>query len=169
MWKLAVATVILASRAAADVPLVEKPGHITSAVVTVDAPPHAIYEEVTDYAHWPQFLTDVTSANVEGGGRRDAKVRFRSKALGHEVAVKFDNEPDHVIRFTSVDAPPGAHARGEYVLEPIDGGKRTRLTATLYLDVGGPGGWFIDVRARRRAKVAADLAAGVAWFASHHE
>src|SRR5690349_3419703 len=90
---------VLASAARAGPPLLsDRPGHITEVVVTVDATPAEIYRLVTDYAHWPAVLGDVTSVKVEAGGQRDAKVRFRSKALEHEVAVVFDNVPDRSIR-----------------------------------------------------------------------
>ncbi|NVB85511.1 MAG: SRPBCC family protein [Kofleriaceae bacterium] len=132
----------------------------------MDASPAEVYELVTDYGHWPLLLGDVQSVEVEGG-RRDAKVRFRSAALGHEVAVKFDNVENRAIQFHSVDAPPGARASGRYVLEPIDGGRRTRLVATLYLDVGGVAGVLISdrsLRSKRQAKLRADLGDVAARF-----
>lgn len=138
----------------------EKPDHVTEASVEIDASPAQVYEVATDYARWPQVLTDIKRVKVESGGRRDAKVRFDSRALEHEVAVKFDNVENREIRFHSVDAPPGARARGTYTLEPIDGGTRTRLVATFYLDVGGAAGLFVrdkTLRRMRQEKLRADL------------
>jgi uncharacterized membrane protein len=142
------------------VSLREKPDHVTEASVVVEASPAQVYGVATDYARWPQILTDIKRIKVESGGRQDAKVRFRSVALEHEVAVKFDNIENRVIRFHSVDAPPGAHATGTYRLDPIDGGTRTRVVATFYLDVGGVAGLFVrdrTLRAMRQAKLRADL------------
>jgi hypothetical protein len=153
----------------AGLALTERPGHVTEVDVIVDASPAEIYRLVTDYAHWPAVLGDVTSVKVEAGGQRDAKVRFRSKALEHEVAVVFDNVPDHSIRFHSVDAPPGAHAHGEYDLVAIDGGKRTQVTGTFYLDVSWPASWVISdskVRTMRRAKLEHDVNDVVRFFAA---
>jgi uncharacterized membrane protein len=160
---------LVADARAQPVVLTEKPGHVTEVVVTVDASPAEIYALVTNYARWPSVLTDVSSVKVEAGGARDARVRFRSKALGHEVAVVFDNDPDRAIRFHSVDAPPGAHARGDYLLAPLDGGKRTQVTASFYLDVSWPTSWMISsstVRGMRRAKLERDTTDVVRWFAS---
>lgn len=151
---------------AQKISVVEKPDHVTEASVTLDASPADVYELVTDYREWPRLLSDVESVDVDGG-RRDAKVRFRSAALGHEVAVKFDNLENRAIQFHSVDAPPGARARGHYVLEPIDGGRRTKLVATFYLDVGGVAGILISdrsLRAKRQAKLRADLGDVAARF-----
>ena len=166
----AVASIVLAADARADgISLTEKPDHTTEATVIVDAPPARIYELATDYARWPQILSDIKSVKIEAGGRRDAKVRFRSGALGHEVAVQFDNVENRLIRFQSVDAPPGVHASGAYDLEPIDGGVRTKIVATFYLDVGGVAGLFMSdkkLRGMRQAKLRADLGDMAVRFAS---
>lgn len=151
---------------AQEISVLDKPDHVSEASVVLDAPPSDVYELVTEYREWPQLLTDVESVEVEGG-RRDAKVRFRSAALGHEVAVKFDNVENRRVQFHSVDAPPGARASGHYELEPVDRGRRTRLVATLYLDVGGVTGLLISdrsLRAKRQAKLRADLADVAARF-----
>lgn len=144
----------------------ETTDHATEARLVIDASPSEIYRVTTDYAHWSTLLSDVESVSVEG-----AKVRFRSAALGgHEVAVQFDNVEDREIHFHSVDAPPGASASGTYVLEPIDGGRRTRLVATFHLDVGGVLGIFVSnrsLRAMRQAKLRADLGDVQARFSSH--
>jgi carbon monoxide dehydrogenase subunit G len=138
----------------------EAPHRTTEATLEVDASPTAVYALVTDYARWSSTLSDVTSVKVERGGPRDARVRFHSRALGHTVTVQFDNEPDHVIRFVGVEGPPGGRANGTYTLEPIDGGRRTRVIASLHLDVVGPAGWVMSdakLRTMREAKLRADL------------
>lgn len=138
----------------------EVPGHTTEATLEVDAPPAKVYALVTDYAHWPQVLGDVSGVKVERGGARDGRVRFHSQILGQTVTVQFDNEPGRVIKFIGVEGPPGGRARGSYVLEPIDNGRRTRVTASFYLDVVGAPGLFVTdkkLRHMREAKLRADL------------
>jgi len=164
------AAVALGGDARAEpVTLTERPASTTEALATIDAPPREVYRVVTDYARWPALLTDVTTVTVQRGGRDDARVMFRSKAFEHEVAVEFDNVPNRALRFHSYDGPPGAHARGEYSLVPIDGGRRTRVVATLTLHVGGPARLLISqsrVRDMRRAKLERDLADVAAYFAA---
>jgi uncharacterized membrane protein len=146
--------------ALAAISLQEMPGHTTEATVDVDAPPAVVYALVTDYARWPQLLGDVRSVKVERGGPRDARVKFRSEILDHTVTVLFDNDPDRSIKFIGVEGPPGGRARGSYLLEPIDGGRRTRVHASLFLDVVGPAGVFVTdskLRRMREAKLRADL------------
>src|SRR3954470_6991982 len=123
---LSFAAVAIAPASADRIAMQERPGHVTEAVVEADASPAQVYALVTDYAKWPDRLSDVTSATVERGGRDDARVRFHSRVFGRSVTVQFDNQPDRVIHFTGVKGPPGGRAGGTYVLEPLDGGKRTR-------------------------------------------
>jgi uncharacterized membrane protein len=165
----AIAVLALATDAAGqNVSLTEQPDHVTVATVIVDAPPEQIYALVTDYAHWPQILSDVMSVKVEAGARRDARVRFRSVAFERDVTVAFDNIENREIRFHSVNLIRGAHANGTYVLRPLDGGRRTVVVATLYLHVSWPARLFASaakVRTMRQAKLRADLRDVAARFA----
>lgn len=148
--------------------LAEKPGHVTEGTVTVEASPAAVYALVTDYARWRGVLSDVTAVRVLAGGRHDATVRFRSRALEHEVTVRFANVADRGLSFVGIEGPPGGRARGSYALAPLDGGTRTQITARLYLDVVGVAGVFVTdrkLRKLRRAKLAADLADVARYFA----
>ena len=144
-----------------NVLLSELPNHVTAGSVTIDAPPAEVYREVTDYAHWPGLLHDVEWVRLESGGPRDAKLWMHSRIFGHDLLLQFDNEPDRAIRFRGIAGPPGTHAHGEYVLEPIDGGAHTRVEAKLYVDVTGIASLVMrdaKVRAMRRNKLRADLA-----------
>lgn len=148
--------------------LVERPNHTTEATVDVDAPPDEVYALVTDYASWPRVLSDVTEVSIRAGGRDNASVHFRSHALAHAVTIAFENEPGRRISFRGIEGPPGGRASGTYLLTPIDGGRRTHVTATLYLDVVGVAGVFVrdkKTRAMREAKLTADLGDVVRHFA----
>jgi uncharacterized membrane protein len=148
----------------------EVPDHVTEGTVTIDASPAQIYDLVTDYANWRQLLTDIESVTVVSARRDTATVRFKSRALQHTVTVVFENIPGKAIRFRGVKGPPGGRARGEYELVPIDGGKRTRVTARLYMDVVGPVAWFVrekTIKPMREAKLNADLQDVARRFARH--
>ena len=142
--------------------------HVTTASIVIDAPIDQVYALVTDYAHWPTAFTDIESVRVKSGGRDNATVRFRSRAIGYSVAVQFENISPRLVRFRGVQGPPGSKARGEYVLTPIDNGRRTKVDAKLYIDISGPAGLIMrdrKVRAIRQAKLAADLNDAARWFA----
>jgi uncharacterized membrane protein len=166
---MAFAFALAAADARADgVTIDEKPDHTTEASVTVEAAPAKIYELVTNYAAWTQILHDVKTVKVQAGGRGDAQVRFLSNDLGHEVSVKFENVDGHEIRFHSVGAPHGVSANGSYVLEPLDGGARTKITATFYLNVRGAASMIVSsskARTMRQQKLRDDLGDIAARFA----
>lgn len=151
-----------ASAASADPPRVrvwpDTEWATTQGTALVDASPSVIYGAVTDYAAWRSLFDDVTWVALKRGTRRDAVVEFKSRAMGHTVTVQFDNEENRVIRFRLVDGPPGARARGEFVLEPV--GNRTLVRASLYMDVKGMAAWFVTdgrVTRMREAKLTNDL------------
>ncbi|HEU4614538.1 MAG TPA: SRPBCC family protein [Kofleriaceae bacterium] len=164
-----VLSLVAAEARADEVQLVDRPDHVTEAHVIVNASPAQIYDVVTSYASWPSVFSDIRSVKVERGGREDAEVTFRSRALhDQQVTVKFANVPGRAVRFRGIKGPPGGSARGEYVMTPIDGGKRTRVDAMLYMDVSGLPSLFVresTVRGMRRAKLHADLADLNAHFA----
>jgi hypothetical protein len=96
-----------------------------------------------------------------------ARVKFKSRALGHTVTVQFDNEPGRSISFHGVEGPPGGRASGVYELVPIDNGTRTQVTARLYMNVvGGPGLFVTDkkIRKMRRAKLQTDMTDIATYF-----
>ena len=153
--------------AAEEATLTELGGAKTQGIIEVDASPARVYAVMTDYENWPNVLTDVKAASVKAGGRDDAKVRFDSRAMKHAVTVLFDNDADAAIRFRLVDGPRGARATGEYLLESVDGGKRTRITATLYMNVVGVVGWLVrdkTIRKMRQQKLRTDLEDGARYF-----
>jgi hypothetical protein len=160
---LALVCLLFAADAAAESPVriwKGKKSATTEGVVVLATSPAEVYRVVTDYAQWKTLFFDVTSVRVKSGGRRDATVEFESKALGHEVTVRFDNTEGRVIHFQLVEGPPGARAWGEYVLEPSDGGRKTTVRATLYMDVVGAMAWVVtddSIRKKRERKLRSDL------------
>lgn len=132
----------------------------TEALVTLGAPTVAVYDLATDYTRWERLFSDVSEVEVQGGSRRDARVRFASRAVGHTITVRFDNDEARAIRFVLTDGPPGAEAWGRYMLSPSRGGETTVVRASLYMDVTGVPGWFVSdetLRRMRARKLRTDL------------
>lgn len=74
--------------------------------------------------------------------------------------IAFTNLPDREVRFKGIKGPPGGRSAGTYLLEPIDGGQRTRIRAAFYLDVRGPAALVVSdstLKRMRHAKLRADL------------
>lgn len=146
----------------------ERSSDVTEATMVVDAPPGTVYQLATDYRRWPLLFSDIRSVAVIGGDREHARVRFRSRAIDREVTVQFDNIPDRLIRFAAVRGSRAGRARGEYILTPVDGGRRTLVTARLFIKVVGPAKLFVsasDARTMRQRKLRADLTDTQRWLA----
>ena len=168
---LAVAVLAIPA-ASADIAVTERGDHTTEATVTIDATPAEVYAVATDYANWRRVLSDIKSVRVVSGGRDRARVRFASKALQNTVTVELDNIPNRAIRFRGVEGPPGGRARGEYILDPIEGGTRTRVSARLYMNVVGVPGLFVfesQLRKMREAKLRRDLGDIERWARARSE
>jgi hypothetical protein len=152
---------VLASIALAvsQLTITEKAGHISEAVVVVDASPAEIYDYVTTYENWTLMFSDVTWATVKTPGTVNARVRFHSRALGQTVTIAFNNIPDRLIQFRGIDGPPGGRAAGTYELVALPDG-RTQVTARLYMDVLGVTGVFVSsakIRRMRAQKLRSDM------------
>lgn len=146
--------------AAQKATITELGGDKTQGVIEVNASPDQVFAVMTDYANWRRVFTDYKKVSVKSGDREKSRVWFSSRALKDKATIEFDNEPGRLIRYRLVDGPPGARSNGQYTLTPLDGGKRTRVTEVLYLDVKGAAGLFIrskTIRSRRQAKVRVDL------------
>lgn len=145
----------------------ERSADLTEATVVIDAPPRQVYELATNYPLWPALFTDIRSVKVESGTRERARVRFGSNAFDREITVQFDNVPDRAIRFLAISGAPGGKARGEYVLTPLDGGRRTRVTARLFVKIVGPAAMVVsksEARSMRQRKLRADLTDTQRWI-----
>lgn len=167
-FAVALAVAQAAPVAAQGLTMRERSADVTEATIIVDAPPQQVYEVTTNYRMWPALFSDIRSVKVQGGTRERARVRFHSHVLDRDVTVQFDNLPGRALRFVAISGAPGGRARGEYVLTPIDGGRRTQVTARLYLKIVGPARLVVsahDALVMRRAKLRADLTDTQRWAA----
>lgn len=138
-----------------------KQADTTEGSVDVAATPAEVYAAATDFARWEKLLSDVDDVQVLSGGRKDALLRFSSRALDLTVTVRFSNLTDRAVRFVLADGPPGGRCRGEFTLTPLENGTKTRVNAKLTSYVVGPLGLFVSkttLRQQREAKLRADLA-----------
>ena len=107
--------------------------------IEVDATPEACYALVEQLDRYPEWQTQVRRAEVlerDGEGRplvvetvSDARVR----ELKYELRYK--HEPPGRMSWTYVKGDV-KDVNGEYRFEPLDGGRRTRVTFRLEVDPG---------------------------------
>jgi hypothetical protein len=131
------------------------------AVGEIDAPPERVFAVVTDFEHGAEFMphlvfsrvlsrtaTEVVSwasASFPLVSRRDWIVRFHLEDLpGGALRASWSPETSPWL------PPPGGAVRlrvnsGSWLIEPIDGGRRSRATYQVLAD---PGGWIPAFLAR---------------------
>ena len=113
---------------------------VARAQVEVDVPPAQLMRVVTDFASYPAFLPAMEEASVlahvDEGTRASWTVRFAVRVvrrLGY--TLRLEREGDLRLRWSLLEGAFKSN-EGGWVLEPLDGGARTRATYEVDLDVG---------------------------------
>ena len=108
----------------------------------IEAPPEACFEAIVDYESFPDWQQAVEAIEVidrdpDGRGRH-VRVEVDAKLKRIAYTLHYHYEPPHRVWWDFVDGDGVAHIDGEYVFEPLDGGRRTRATYRLGIDPGVP-------------------------------
>ncbi len=131
-------------------------GHEIIAVSEVDAPPVTIFNVVSDFEHYPDFMPYVVESRVLSRKNDDEVITYA------RVAPPFVSERDYPLKVSMMrgsasnggifkvewiaypEAQPEIEGvvriklnEGSWIAEPLDGGKRTRLTYTVLTNPGG--------------------------------
>ena len=116
--------------------------HSAEHTVEIDASPAACFAAITDYESFPDWQHAVEAVEVlerDARGRGEL-VRFRIdakvKRISYTLRYHYD-EPSR-IWWDFVAGEGVADVEGEYLLEPLDGDRRTRATYRLGIDPGIP-------------------------------
>ena len=116
----------------------------------VDASPDAVYAAAIDYETFPEWQAAVERAEVlerDADGRGEV-VRFEIDAKVKRVSytLRYHYDPPDRILWDFVEGDGVSNVDGEYELEPLDGGERTRVTYRLGIDPGVPVPGFLARR-----------------------
>ncbi len=131
-------------------------GRRIMAVAEVNAPPEVIFNVVSDFDNYPDFMPYVKESRVLSR-RSDSELTSYQR-----IAPPFVSERDYPLKFTLTRGTPANGGvfktewsvspktlpevngvvrivlnDGSWLIEPLDGGKRTRLTYTLLTHPGG--------------------------------
>ena len=116
--------------------------HSAEQSTEIDAAPEACFEAASDYEtfpDWQQAVQEVEILERDAAGRGEV-VRFEIDAKVKRVSytLRYHYEPPGRIWWEFVEGDGVANVEGEYRIEPLDGGERTRVTYTLGIDPGVP-------------------------------
>ncbi len=117
-------------------------GHVR-AVIDIAAPPQKVWTMITDCAVAGQLLTNLTSCRVLSGDQRkgwDIREHLTRRNLvfpGMRIVFRSDYEPISRIKFKLVEGDLKVE-QGEWRLEPLNGGRGTRVFYENRLAVDWP-------------------------------
>jgi len=105
---------------------------VVRATIDIDAPPARVWAVMVDCAEAPRLMVNVRSCRVldhDPAGRWDIREQVTNASLLPAVRMVLRSEYDypHSVRFHRIDGDFKV-LEGSWLLEPIDGGNRTRVT-----------------------------------------
>jgi len=117
--------------------------------IEISRPPEAVYAYATDPTHFPKWQRDVVSVRLLGGGRFETTRRFAGAERTLTQQITRD-DPPHAWAAKALDGPIRASA--SIIIEPLDGGTRSRVTFTLDFEGRGLGVSLLPLVRRQAAK-----------------
>lgn len=109
---------------------------VAQTTIEIDATPAQMMAVITDFAQYPRFVADMQEAVLLRQDTGEWVVRFVIKVIRRiEYTLRLVREDDLHLTWTMVEGAFKSN-NGGWVLEPLDGGTRTRATYTLELDIG---------------------------------
>ncbi len=109
---------------------------VAQKTVVIDVPAEKLMAVICDFASYPRFLPDMEEATVLRAEPGRWVVKFAVRIIRRvEYTLQLVRESDTRLSWTLVEGAFKSNTGG-WVLEPLDGGARTRATYTLELDIG---------------------------------
>jgi uncharacterized membrane protein len=105
---------------------------VVRAGVDIAAPPVAVWRVMIDCAQVPRLMANVKSCRVlqhDPAGRWDVREQISKGSIlpGVRTVLRSDYDAPRLVRFHRIDGDFKV-LEGEWRLEPLDGGARTRVT-----------------------------------------
>ncbi|MBC9723589.1 SRPBCC family protein [Streptomyces sp. TRM68367] len=124
-------------------------------VIVVDRSPEDVYQYVTDPSHLPEWQLSAVSAERldEGPYGTGSRVRVTRRLGTREVPMTVqvtEFDPPHSWGLHGIDGPIRPRVHGE--IEPIDEGRRSRLTLELDFEGHGFGKVLLPLFVRPQAR-----------------
>jgi uncharacterized protein YndB with AHSA1/START domain len=124
-------------------------------VIDVDCTPDEVYAYVTDPSHLPEWQLSAVSAEQldEGPVHPGSRVRVTRRIGSREMpmTVEFTElDPPHSWDLHGVEGPVRPRAHGE--IEPLDDGRRSRVTIELDFEGHGFGKFLVPLVVRPQVR-----------------
>jgi len=104
--------------------------------IEIDVPPKKVYQVITDFAAYPEFVADVNEVKLIKSGKDEWEAEFGVKIVKQiSYTIKLTGKPGKSLEWTLVKGFMKKNDGG-WLLEPLDGGKRTKATYTVDIEFG---------------------------------
>ena len=120
-------------------------------IIEIDRPPAEVYAFATDPARFPEWQKDVRRVDVHDDGRFTTvrRIAGADRPMLQQVTAA---EPPARWAARALGGPVRPEAT--VTVEPLDGGRRSRVTFTLDFTAGGPADLLVPVVRRLAARAA---------------
>ena len=107
--------------------------------IEIDRPPAEVYAYTADPTHFPEWQRDVAAVRVVSGAPGDDGSTFetiRHFAGASQTLTQMVTEADPPLRWSSRGVNGAVKANGTLTFQPLDGGRRSRVTFSITYDSG---------------------------------
>jgi uncharacterized protein YndB with AHSA1/START domain len=128
--------------------------------IEIARPPEEVFAYLDDLARHKEWQTQIVSSRVETEGptrvgTRVSETRLMGKREQSATYEITEHDPPRRMAFRTLDGP--IRPFGAEIVEPIDGGSRTRFTFELDFEAHGPGKMLLPLaRSQARKQVPKD-------------
>lgn len=111
------------------------------AMVIIDAPPERVWSTIMDHEHFEEFMPSVRECSIVEQQGNSRVVSYNLKVAWADISyfLKLDYDPEtwHVDGALDKTRPHEiSDTRCTWDLAPLDGGKRTQVNYSVYIDSG---------------------------------
>jgi carbon monoxide dehydrogenase subunit G len=106
--------------------------------IDIDRPPGEVFAYATDPAHFPEWQTDIAKVEVEGSGVGARFYTTRQIGPATQTIAQEVVELDAPRRWSARGVGGAMKANGTVTVEPLDSGRRSRITFSLDFEARGP-------------------------------
>ena len=108
-------------------------------IVDIDRPPDEVFAVATDPMRFPEWQRDVASVQLEGSGVGAQFATTRQIGPAKQTIVQEITRDDPPLSWSARGISGLILANGRIDVEPLDEGRRSRVTFTLSFDARGAG------------------------------
>lgn len=106
-------------------------------VIEIDRPPDEVFALATDPTHFPEWQKDVASVQMEGRGVGAQFATTRQIGPAKQTIVQEITQVDPPRTWAARGIGGLIRANGRIDIQPLDDGRRSRVTFTLSFDASG--------------------------------